>query len=159
MERILAQDNSQSVDEDGDADNDDDGINSDDDDVEEEVDGDDRENPGKGYFPLHPTGKGGALFDGWMISNSIHFTFFTVSFVCFVRFIFWPSACRRTLIDELQRTNEATEAGRCRCLQHIQDDDDFFDDNDHDDVMMIVMIMIVMTIAVKFLQDVCLQQV
>ena len=46
------------------------------------------------------------------------------------------------------------------CLQHIQDDDDdFFDDNDHDDVMMIVMIMIVMTIAVKFLQDVCLQQV
>ena len=31
MERILAQDNSQSVDEDGDADNDDDGINSDDD--------------------------------------------------------------------------------------------------------------------------------
>ena len=87
MERILAQDNSQSVDEDGDADNDDDGINSDDDDVEE-VDGDDRENPGKGYFPLHPTGKGGALFDGWMISNSIHFTFFNVSFVCFVRFIF-----------------------------------------------------------------------
>ena len=75
MEGILAQDNSQSVDED-------------DDDDEEEEDGDDGENPGKGYFPLHPTGKGGALFDGWMISNSIHFTFFTVSFVCFVRFIF-----------------------------------------------------------------------
>ena len=45
------------------------------------------------------------------------------------------------------------------CLQHIQDDEDFFDDNDHDDVMIIVMNMIVMTIAVKFLQDVCLQQV
>ena len=45
------------------------------------------------------------------------------------------------------------------CLQHIQDDDDFFNDNDHDDVLMIVMIMIAMTIAVRFLQDVCLQQV
>ena len=45
------------------------------------------------------------------------------------------------------------------CLQHIQEDDDFFDDNDHDDVMMIVMNMIVMIIAVKFLQDVCPQQV
>ena len=83
MEGILAQDNSQSVDEDGDADNDDEEEKE-----KEEVDGDDRENPGKGYFPLHPTGKGGALFDGWMISNSIHFTFFNVSFVCFVRFIF-----------------------------------------------------------------------
>ena len=82
MEGILALDNSQSVDEDED-DDDDDGINSDDDDVEEEVDGDDRENPGKGYFPLHPTGKGGALFDGWMISNSIHFTFFYRKFCLF----------------------------------------------------------------------------
>ena len=41
------------------------------------------------------------------------------------------------------------------CLQHIQeDDDDFFDDDDHNDVKLIVM-----TIAVRFLQDVCLQQV
>ena len=39
------------------------------------------------------------------------------------------------------------------------DDDDFFDDNDHVDVMMIMIIMIAMTIAVNYLQDVCLQQV
>ena len=82
MEGILAQDNSQSVDEDDDYY---DGINSDDDEEEEEeeVDGDDEGNPGKGYFPLHPTGKGGALFDGWMISNSIHFTFFYRKFCLF----------------------------------------------------------------------------